>query len=152
MRQFSKRDLYAMGEPLGDCATRAKPFGRTMGGGGSSGGSSSSADTVNNDKRVVVGEGGAGVSGDNSSITINSVDSKIVDRALASVDSQSAITGDNFSKLLDVSKELVTSTQASVAGAYTQATTDAKGSLDNKTIVILGVAGAFAWAYAKGKK
>jgi hypothetical protein len=121
-----------------------------LGGGGGS--SSSSTSTTNTDKRLAVGDGGAGISGDNSQIVINSTDGAIVDRALQSVDSQAALSGDYFSKLLDVSKELVTSTQASVAGAYTQATTDAKGSLDNKTIVILGVAGAAAWAYAKGKK
>jgi hypothetical protein len=121
-----------------------------LGGGGGS--SSSSTSTTNTDKRLAVGDGGAGISGDNSQIVINSTDGEIVDRALQSVDSQAALSGDYFSKLLDVSKELVTSTQASVAGAYTQATTDAKGSLDNKTIVILGVAGAAAWAYAKGKK
>jgi hypothetical protein len=121
-----------------------------LGGGGGS--SSSSTSTTNTDKRLAVGDGGAGISGDNSQIVINSTDGEIVDRALQSVDSQAALSGDYFSKLLDVSKELVTSTQASVAGAYTQATTDAKGSIDNKTIIILGVAGAAAWAYAKGKK
>jgi hypothetical protein len=152
MRQFSKRELYAMGEPLGDCATSKKPGGRIMGGGGSGGDSQSSADTINTDKRIVTGEGGLGVSGDGNSITLNSTDGEIVSRALDSVDSSAALQGDVFSKLLDVSQSLIKSTQDSVAGAYTQATTDAKGSLDNKTIVILGVAGAAAWAYAKGKK
>ena len=120
---------------------------------GGGGGSSSSSTTTNNtDQRLAVGDGGAGISGDNSNITINSTDAAIVDRALASVDSASAVQGDVFAKLLQVSKELIGSTQDSVAGAYAQATTDAKGSIDNKTIIVLGVAAAAAWAYTKGKK
>ena len=38
---ISKRQLYAMGEPLGDSATSYKPGGRVYGGGGSGGGNSS---------------------------------------------------------------------------------------------------------------
>jgi hypothetical protein len=120
-----------------------------LGGGGGS--SSSSTSTTNTDKRLAVGDGGAGISGDNSQIVINSTDGAIVSRALDSVDSSSALQGDVFSKLLDVSQSLIKSTQDSVAGAYTQATTDAKGSIDNKTIIVLGVAAAAAWAYRKGK-
>jgi hypothetical protein len=35
---YSRRQLYALGEPLGDCATRLKPGGRVYGGGDSGGG------------------------------------------------------------------------------------------------------------------
>lgn len=35
---YSKRQLYAQGEPIGDSATEAKPGGRVYGGGGSGGG------------------------------------------------------------------------------------------------------------------
>ena len=38
---ISRRQLYEAGEPLGDGATRSKPFGRIYGGGGSGGGGSS---------------------------------------------------------------------------------------------------------------
>ncbi|NQW92531.1 MAG: hypothetical protein HQ446_00580 [Polaromonas sp.] len=38
---ISRQQLYAMGEPLGESATRAKPGGRIYGGGGSGGGGSS---------------------------------------------------------------------------------------------------------------
>lgn len=120
--------------------------------GGGGGSSSSSSTTINTDQRLAVGDGGAGISGDNSSITINSTDAQIVSRALDSVDSASAVQGDVFDKLLSVSKELIGTTQQSVESAYSKATTDAKGSLDNKTIVILGVAAAAAFAYAQGNK
>lgn len=37
MRSISRRDLYALGEPIGASATRAKPGGRVLGGGGGGG-------------------------------------------------------------------------------------------------------------------
>lgn len=119
--------------------------------GGGGGSSSSSSTTVNTDQRLAVGDGGAGISGDNSSINITSVDGAIVSRALDSVDSASAVQGDIFSKLLDVSKDLIGTTQKSVENAYSRAATDAKGSLDNKTIVILGLGAAAAWAFTRGR-
>lgn len=39
---ISRRELYAMGEPLGDLSTREKPFGRVYGGGGGGGGTTTS--------------------------------------------------------------------------------------------------------------
>lgn len=39
----SRRELYALGEPFGDSATREKPFGRIYGGGGGGGGTSTSS-------------------------------------------------------------------------------------------------------------
>jgi len=44
---YSRRQLYALGEPLGDCVTRLKPGGRVYGGGDSGGGSSQPANTTN---------------------------------------------------------------------------------------------------------
>lgn len=44
---ISKRQLYAMGEPLGDSATSYKPGGRVCGGGGSGGGGPSTSTTTN---------------------------------------------------------------------------------------------------------
>ena len=113
--------------------------------------SESSSATTNTDKRVAV-DSGVGLSGDNSSVVIT--DSGIVSRALDSVDTSSAMQADTFDKLLNVSERLIGSTQKSVSDAYSKATTDAKGSLDNKTIVILGVTAAAALAYAqtRGKK
>jgi len=56
---YSRRQLYAMGETFGDCATAAKPGGRLYGGGG--GGSSSTTgattETTNVDQRMAVQDG-----------------------------------------------------------------------------------------------
>lgn len=43
---YSRRQLYALGEPLGDCVTRLKPGGRVYGG-GDSGGGGQPANTTN---------------------------------------------------------------------------------------------------------
>ncbi len=158
MRQFTKRELYQAGEPLGECVTRTKPGGRIYGGGGG-GSSSSTADTTNIDKRLAVGDGGAGISGDNSSIVINSTDGAIVTRALDSVDSANAVAGDGFSALLQAAdklfakgESLIKTTQDSVSDAYLKAATEGKGTIDNKTIIVLAVAGAVAvYAMKKGR-
>lgn len=81
-----------------------------------------------------------------------------VDRALKSVDLSSANQAQGFSQLLGAaeslwnkSEGLIGQTQKSVADAYMAANTDAKGSLDNKTIIVLAVAGAVAlFAMKKG--
>ena len=44
---YSRRELYAMGEPLGESATRLKPGGRIYGGGGGGGPTSSTTNTSN---------------------------------------------------------------------------------------------------------
>lgn len=121
-----------------------------MSGGG--GGSSSSANTTSNtDKRLAVGDGGAGISGDNSSIVINSTDGAIVSRALDSVDSANAVAGDGFTQLLSAAdklfakgESLIKTTQDSVSDAYLKAATEGKGTLDNKTIIVLAAVGAAA--------
>lgn len=118
--------------------------------GGTGGSTRSDTTTTNTDKRLAVGDGGAGISGDGSSIVIT--DSGIVSRALDSVDSASAVQAGTFDKLLDISQQLIGTTQKSVADAYQQANTDAKGTIDNKTIIVLGVAAAAAIAFTKGKK
>jgi hypothetical protein len=145
----SRRTLYAAGEPLGDCATRRK-VGRGMlcGGGGSS--SSASANTTNNiDRRQAVGNGGAGVSGDHSNLTINTLDGGVIDRAFDTVDLNNATMGEGLGKLLDTatkmfntSEGLIGQTQAAVADAYGQAQTNKAGAIDQKTMIVLAVAAA----------
>lgn len=140
-------------------------------GGGNS--SSTTQNTTNNyDKRVAV-DSGFGLSGDGNSVSIMSTDADIVARALDSVDNNNAIYGegfanlldtsnsqfgkvvsanqDSFSKVLDTLKQmfntsegLIGQTQKSVADAYDQAQNTAKGTIDNKTIIVLAVAGAVA--------
>lgn len=74
---ITKRQLYALGEPLGECVTRRKPCGGLVcGGGGGGGKSTSSSDTTstNTDQRVAV-QDGVGLSGSSgNSIVYNSSD------------------------------------------------------------------------------
>lgn len=82
---ISKRQLYSMGEPLGDCVTQRKVCGGLVcGGGGKGGSSSSSSDTTstNTDQRVAV-QDGIGLSG-SSGNTLNYNDPDVV-RAIASM-------------------------------------------------------------------
>lgn len=169
---YSRRQLYALGEPLGNSATRVKLGGGCVCGGG--GDSESSQSTSNFDQRVAV-QDGVGLSGSSgnfiqTSSTYNVVDGGIVGRGLDTVDKtvksaldainvSSANNADGFSKLLDItgdmftkSQGLIGQTQKSVADAYSMAQTDAKGTIDNRTIVVIAVAGLAAFAYAnKGK-
>lgn len=74
---ISKRQLYALGEPLGECVTHRKACGGLVcGGGGGGGKSTSSSDTTstNTDQRVAV-QDGVGLSGSSGNqITYNSSD------------------------------------------------------------------------------
>lgn len=67
--------------------------------------------------------------------------------------------GNGFDSLLSAAQTLWTNgekligqTQQSVADAYSQAQTDAKGTIDNKTIMVIAVAGAAALAFASRRK
>jgi hypothetical protein len=155
---ISRRDLYAMGEPLGDSATSAKlGGGYVCGGGGSS--SSSAQNTYNTDKRVVT-ESGFGLSGDKNQVSISTTtsDPAIVSRALQTVDIANATNAEGFEGLLSAAdnlfsrgESLIGQTQKSVADAYGQAQTNKAGTIDNRTIIVLGVAGAVA-LYAINRK
>jgi hypothetical protein len=151
---ISRRELYAAGEPFGDCATQRKPCGGYLCGGGSS--SSSSAQTTNNtDKRLVTGEGSVGISSENSEISVNveSIDGALVARALDSIDKNNAILGEGLDQLFTKGEGLIGTTQKAVADAYSMAQTDAKGTIDNRTITVLAVAGVAAlWAFNRGNK
>lgn len=146
---YSKRQLYAAGEPLGDSVTRAKLGGGYVCGGG--GGSSSSQASSNYDNRVAVQDGIGLSASSGNTISVQTVDAEIVGKALDSVNIGSALGAENFSKLLDVQKEMFNSsqgligqTQKAVADAYGQAQNDKAGTIDNRTIIVLAVAGAAA--------
>lgn len=146
---ISRRELYAMGEPLGDSATSPKLGGGYVCGGGGSR-SSSTQETFNTDKRVVT-ESGIGVSGNDNIISVTSTDGGIVSRALQTVDVNNATNAVGFQSLLDAASDLfnrgeklIGQTQKSVADAYGQAQTQTKGTIDNRTIIVLAVAGAVA--------
>lgn len=179
---YSRRQLERHGEPLGECVTRPKlGGGYWCGGGGGGGSSSSTTSTENSDKRLAVSSG-AGITGDNSSISVysTSTDSGLVSRALDSVDAANAVNAEGFENLLNAStknysvtvgsqtqgfsqligaaerlfnqgQNLIGTTQKSVADAYSQAQVNKSGTIDNRTIIVLAVAGAAA-AFAITRK
>lgn len=157
---YSKRQLYAAGEPLGDSVTRAKLGGGYVCGGG--GGSRSSQASSNYDQRVAV-QDGIGLSASNgNTINVQAMDAEVVGKALDSVNLATVQGGENYTALLDVSEGmfgksmdamtkvfnegqgLIGQTQKAVADAYGQAQNDKAGTIDNRTIIVLAVAGAAA--------
>jgi hypothetical protein len=72
-------------------------------------------------------------------------------RALDSIDANSATLGEGYERLLDAadslwnrSEKLIGQTQQSVADAYVRAQDTARGTIDNRTIIVLAVVGAAA--------
>ncbi len=128
-------------------------------GGSSSSASSSKQETNSTDKRLVV-DSGLGVSADNSTVdvTVQTTDKEIVSRALTTVDVNNATNAEGFSKLLDASESLfergerlIEKTQASVANAYAAAQTTKAGTIDNRTLIVLAIAGAATFYAVKRK-
>jgi len=136
-------------------------------GGPSEKNSSSSNTTTNNniDRRQVVAEGGVGLSADGSSVsvTMQSMDAGIVNKALDTVANADAVAGQGFNQLLTLADKVITGAGGIIQSAQNTtdkqmeiiATTanDAKGAIDQKTLMVgLGVAGLVAFAYVnKGK-
>lgn len=120
--------------------------------------SSSKQSTTNNDNRVAV-ESGIGLSNSaGAMVTVNTSDPVIVSRALDSVDVANAGMSDGFTKLLDAAgslfdrgETLIGRTQTAVADAYGQAQADVKGGIDQRTMIVLAVAGAAALAISRRK-
>lgn len=149
---ISLRQLYAAGEPIGDSATEKLPCGRVIYGGGGSRSSSSVATTSANTDRRMAFSSGVGISSDNSTINVQSVDAEIVKKALESVDLSSATAGAGIDKLLDVADHLFTGAgqmvnqtqNAALAqlDSLNRAQNDSRGSIDQKTMIMLAIAGA----------
>lgn len=168
MSNASRRDLYRRGEPFGDCCTRRKLGGGYIcGGGGSSGGSSTSSTatttstqntTTNIDKRLALSSG-IGISSDSSTVNVEALDGEIVRKALDTVSAADATAGASFEKLLGLADKLFTGAgevigktqDASLAQLATlnTAANDQRGAIDQKTLVVLAVAGAAAFALRK---
>jgi len=226
--QVSRRELDALGEPLGNSGTEKKPGGRgrVYGGGGGGSSSSSTNQTFNTDKRLITGEGSIGLSLDDSlsymnfedndtvtdsrafeysptttltdsrafssstssadtnnsgnTTTINTLDGGAIagamntitqavndafnfsstssdnalgfgTRALQTVELNNANLGEGFTRLLDAAdnlfergEKLVGLSGDRIADAYRTATVEKSGSIDNKTITVMVVAGAVA--------
>lgn len=160
---YSKRQLYELGMPLGESVTRAKLGGGYVCGGG--GGSSSSQASSNYDNRVAVQDGiGLSASNNNSVSTTNqswlnitTTDAGVVSRGLDTVDKTTAgafeLVNDalgfgesSFSKLLEAQQNMfnrgeamIGQTQQFAADAYSQAHADKGGTIDQRTMIIMGV-------------
>lgn len=136
--------------------------------GGGGGSSSSTTHTTNIDRRVAVGDGGIGVSGDRNSIVVS--DQGAISEAFKFATNANALNGQGFTKLLDASSAnnkdflsaatkifndgqgLIGQTQKSVADAYTVAQTTKQGTIDNKTMIVLAVAGVAAlFTFKRGR-
>lgn len=162
---ISRRELYAHGEPFGDSATRRKLGGGYVCGFGGGSSSASTQETNNFDQRNAV-QDGIGLSGSsgnavtlNNTNTTNITDGGIVTKALDSINLNNATNAEGFESLLSAAEslwqrgeKLIGQTQQSVADAYMTAQTEAKGTLDNRTIAVIAVAGAAALAFASRRK
>jgi len=161
---MNRRELYAAGLPFGECATAPKAGGGYVCGGG--GGSSKSSSTSNTtttvtDRRIVADAGAIGLSSDNSTINIQTLDAGIVGQALDTVNVGVTGLGEGFESLLNLAGdlfsqggELIKTTQeqaTSAVEAINTAANDREGSIDQKTMIVLAVAGAVAaFAFKKG--
>jgi len=119
--------------------------------------SKSSSSTTNQDKRVVADGGSVGVSGD--SVTVNLSDQGAISAALDFGKEANAIAGSSYEKLLDVASGIfegaataVSKAQDQTASAYQTAVAEKSGTVDNKTIMVVGLAAAGVMAMKAMKK
>lgn len=140
-------------------------LGGLFGGGGGS--SSSTSSTTNTDKRMAL-DTGVGVSSDSSTVTVNALDSGAVAGALDFASNTNSAISANYDKLLSGTGQALSGIFAladkALAGGYksldttqgqfqtTLDTAQSKGTLDNRTITVLGVAAAAIAAFALRKK
>lgn len=129
------------------------------------GSSSSNATSTTNTDRRIVNESGIvttsdlSVKGNQNVVTVNSLDEGIVNKALDTVQINDALGAQGFNNLLSAADKLFTQgqnligqTQTAVADAYKTAQDSAKSTIDNRTVVVLGVAAAAVGIFALRKK
>jgi hypothetical protein len=126
----------------------------------SSSASTSTTNTTNIDRRQVVAEGAYGIAADGATVNIQTLDSGIVQSALDTVKANDATNGASFTQLLTLADkflsgagEVINKTQDTTIKQIDQINTaanDQKGSVDQKTLMI--VAGAAVAVLALRKK
>ena len=127
-------------------------------GGGSSSSSSNATTTKNTDKRLVVSDSGIGLSSDSSTVNITTSDQGSIQGALdivrgsndalqANYENLLVGTGQAFSGILSLAEKAMAGgfgsldkSQGNVAALVD--TAQSKGTLDNRTITILGISAA----------
>ncbi len=132
-----------------------------MGSSSSKSASTSNVTTTTTDKRQVVDGGSVGVTADHSTVNVQTIDAGIVKEALDTVKASDATNGEGFEKLLDLASNLfdkggalIEKTQDATLAqieSVNSAANDRQGSIDQKTVVVLAVAGAAAAAAIWGK-
>lgn len=136
-------------------------MGDIVGGGkdqSSSSSSSATTNTTNIDRRQVVAEGGLGIASDNATVNVESVDGQILGKALDVVSAADATAGAGFNQLLSLTEKMFAAsgsilsktadTSMAAVSAVNTARNEAQGSIDQKTMVILGAVGlgaAYLW-------
>lgn len=132
-----------------------------MGGKSSSKSSANQTTTTNNvDNRIANGSGNALSNISGSTVNIQAVDAQIVNKALDTIAGADATNGEGFSQLLDLAgkimsggADLVAGSQETVLAATQAINADNKGTLDQKTIMVLaGAAAVSAIAFAASRK
>ncbi|SOD41606.1 hypothetical protein [Nitrosovibrio sp. Nv4] len=115
--------------------------------------STSSVSTSNQaiDKRIAV-ETGMGISSDSSTINVQTVDGELMKATLDVLGKSDAVNGQGFTQLLSLADKLFTgagqvigkSQDTAMAQLQQIATAqnDAKGTIDQKTMIALAIAGA----------
>lgn len=117
--------------------------------------------TTNIDRRQVVAEGAMGIAADGATVNIESLDAGIINKAIDAISAADATAGQGFNGLLTLADKLfeggasildktADTTLAQVAALNT-ASNDASGSIDQKTLVILGGV-ALGAAYFLGRR
>lgn len=124
--------------------------------------SSTSANTYNQDTRVAQEKGTAtssAVGGKRNTVTINTLDGGIVEKALDTVQLSDALGADGFNRLLSAAEKLfeqggtvIGQTQTALADAYGKAATENKSTIDNRTLIVLAVAAAAVGIFIIRKK
>lgn len=122
----------------------------------SSSSSSTSYTTNNIDKRLVVGEDGTGVSADNSTVTLNieRLDADLIGQALDFASEANAVTRDGTIEVLSTGRDMFTAAMQRVGDAYSKAQNDAKGSIEQKTVILVALVAVVPLAilFWKGNK
>lgn len=125
---------------------------------GGGGGSSASASTTNNTDARLVNSGGVGLTSSNGN-TINALDGGAIKLAsdvndAASTNYKALLTGTDsaLAGIFSLAKEAMSGGFSSLAQSQTQAqalidTTQSKGTLDNRTITLLGITATIAAAF-----
>jgi len=120
-----------------------------FGGGGGSATTSSNTTTQNTDKRLVASDSAIGISSDNSTINLSTTDQGAIAASFDFAKSANVLAEEKYQDLLAATGNTLSGVLGGIAAQqnFIAATTaDAKGTIDNKTIMVVAGIGAVAVA------